>query len=272
MNALLAVNHFLNTKKYNELHTHLINSAAKKGIELKLKTNLELAEEEINADFVLFWDKDINLARRIERKGIPVFNSSQAIALCDDKARTFIELEGIVSQPETLIAPKCYFKCDMSGFVDTAIKRLGLPLVFKECFGSFGKQVYLCRTRNEILNHISERPFILQRFIKESLSTDIRLEIVGGRCVSAVRRINENDFRSNVTSGGSMQPYSPTESEIKTAVCACEKLGLTFGGVDILSNGMLCEVNSNAHIINIMNTNGIDIAPLIFDEIEERLK
>ena len=31
-----------------------------------------------------------------------------------------------------------------------------------------------------------------------------------------------------------MTPCKPTEKEIETAIKACETLGLTFGGVDIL--------------------------------------
>lgn len=272
MNGILAVNHFLNTKKFNELHSHLIRSAAQCNINLILKTNLELATQKADGDFVLFWDKDINLARAIEKSGTPVFNSADAIEKCDDKARTYIELDGIVPQPKTLIAPKTYFACDMREFVKNAVDILGLPLVFKECFGSFGAQVYLCRTYEDITSHISERPFILQEFIRESTGTDVRIEIVGGKCVNAVKRFNQNDFRSNVTNGGTMLPYSPNENEIKTAVDACTALGLTFGGVDILNNGMVCEVNSNAHIINIMKATGKDIAPLIFEKITEQLK
>lgn len=272
MNGILAVNHFLNTKKFSELHEHLIRSAAKHNINLILKTNLELATQRADSDFVLFWDKDTNLARAIEKSGIPVFNNAAAIEKCDDKARTYIELDGIVPQPKTLIAPKAYFACDMREFVKSAIALLGLPLVFKECFGSFGEQVYLCRNYEDIVGHISEKPFILQEFISESAGKDVRIEIVGGKCVSAVKRFNDNDFRSNVTNGGAMAPYTPSENEIKTAVDACNALGLTFGGVDILNNGMVCEVNSNAHIMNIMHATGIDIAPLIFDEITEQLQ
>lgn len=272
MNGILAVNHFLNSEKFADLHNHLVKSAYDMGIRLDVKTNLELATGRAEADFVLFWDKDINLARHLERQGLPVFNSSSAIALCDDKARTYVELDGIVPQPETLIAPKCYFKVDMVDFINSAVDILGLPLVFKECFGSFGAQVYFCSTREDIISHITEKPFILQKFISDSCGTDVRLEVVGGRCVSAVKRENKNDFRSNVTNGGTMAEYTPTSAEVNTALKACSALGLTFGGVDILSNGMVCEVNSNAHIINIMNTNNIDIAPLIFDEIRESLK
>ena len=68
-----------------------------------------------------------------------------------------------------------------------------------------------------------------------------------------------------------MKPYTPSDDEIKLAVSACEKLGLDFGGVDLLDGGIVCEVNSNAHIINIMKCTNIDIAKLIFKEIKQKL-
>lgn len=271
MKGILAVNHFLNTQKFSTLHRHLLESAKKCGVELVLKTNLELALETPKADFVLFWDKDINLAAQLEKSGLPVFNSAKSIDLCDDKAKTCIALDGIVKQPRTLIAPKTYFKADFTRFVDGAVKVLGLPLVFKECFGSFGEQVFLCKSKADILTHITEKPFILQEFIAGSAGRDIRIEVVGSKIAAAVRRENKNDFRANVTNGGKMTPYTPTDTEKQTALAACGALGLTFGGVDILEGGYVCEVNSNAHIINIMNCTGTDIAPPIFEEIRSRL-
>ena len=271
MKGILAVNHFLNAKKFNELHSTLLSSAEKQGIELEIKTNLELATENADCDFVLFWDKDIHLARQLEKKGIPVFNSALAIEKCDDKARTYIELLGIVPQPETIIAPKTYFKADFSEFVERAVQKLGLPVVFKECFGSFGEQVFLCNSVEDVLSHITEKPFVLQKFIKSSYGHDKRLEVVGGKVVAAMERTNENDFRSNITNGGSMKPCTPSEEETRLAVTACEALGINFGGVDILDGGLVCEVNSNAHIINIMKCTDIDIAALIFKEIQRTL-
>ena len=271
MKGILAVNHFLNTEKYNTLHSALVSSAKKEGIELKIKTNLELSVQKADCDFVLFWDKDINLARRLEHEGLPVFNSASSIEKCDDKARTYIELLGKVPQPETMIAPKTYFKADFSEFAQMAVEKLGLPVVFKECFGSFGEQVFLCNSIDEILEHITEKPFILQKFIKASIGYDKRLEVVGGKVADAMERTNENDFRSNITNGGTMKPCVPTENEIRLAVKACEELGLHFGGVDILYGDLVCEVNSNAHIINIMKCTDIDIAALIFNEIKQNL-
>lgn len=272
MNGILVVNHFLKSEKFDELHSHLMNTAANMGISLEQKTNLELAAKTPEADFVLFWDKDVNLARRLENAGLPVFNSARSIALCDDKAKTHLALDGIVPQPETLIAPLSFGAADYSDFVGAAIAKLGLPIVFKECFGSFGEQVYLCGSKAEVLEKITNRPFLLQKFVEGSRGEDMRIEVIGGKAVCAMRRRNADDFRSNITNGGTAEACTPDEKTAVLSVKACEALGLTFGGVDILNNGSVCEVNSNAHIINIMRATGIDLAPMIFEEIEKRIK
>lgn len=270
MTGFLVVNHFLQGEKYNTLHNHLVKSAKNFGIELLIKTNQDMLFEEKKADFVLFWDKDTNLARSLEAGGTPVYNNSNSIELCDDKAKTYIALKGIVPQPKTIPAPMSFFSSDYSEFVDLAINKLGLPLVFKECYGSFGEQVYLCRSKEEILSHVTTKPFLLQEYI-EANGTDVRIEVVDGECVCAMKRHNDNDFRSNITNGGTATPYFPTEEEKALAIKACEALGLNFGGVDIIGGNLVCEVNSNAHIINIMQATGIDIAPKIFESILKKI-
>lgn len=271
MKAYLVVNHFLNSPKFTALHRHLALAAQQEGIALEIKTNLALATQEVSADFVLFWDKDVRLARRIERAGTRVFNTPRSIELADDKGKTYIELSGTVPQPKTLVAPLVYERQDLGEFVCRAGALLGFPLVFKECFGSFGQQVFLCENESQVCEHISEKPFLLQQFIKSSAGRDRRLQVVAGEVVAAMERENRADFRSNVTNGGEMKPYTPTGEEAETAVKACRTLGLLFGGVDILENGMVCEVNSNAHIMNLLSCTGIDAAPYIFRGIKERL-
>ena len=272
MTGFLVVNAYLEGEKFNTLHKHLINCAESMGISLKLKNNEEMLFSDEACDFVLFWDKDVNLAKRLENRGYKVFNSARSIELCDVKAKTYLALEGIVKQPETLVAPLSFFDADYSDFAKKAADKLGLPLVFKECCGSFGEQVYLCSTVDEIVSHINGKPFLLQEFIADSNGEDVRLEIVGGRCVAAMKRSNKSDFRSNLTNGGTAVPYTPAAEEAELAVKACNALGLTFGGVDILHGGYVCEVNSNAHIINLLDVTGIDVAPLIFNEIFKQIK
>ncbi len=270
MTGFLVVNHFLQGKKYDELYNHLKNAAAGLGVDLQIKTNQQMIFEESSPDFVLFWDKDINLAAMLENRGIPVFNSARAIALCDDKAKTYTALLNKVPQPETYVAPLSFFSCDYSDFVDTAAERLGYPLVYKECYGSFGEQVYLCTGRDEIFAHINGKPFLLQKYI-ECNSTDVRIEVVNGKCVGAMKRQNPNDFRSNITNGGRGTAYTPTQREQELAVKASNALGLDFCGVDILNGSLVCEVNSNAHIINLKNVTGVDTAPVIIESVLSKI-
>lgn len=271
MTGFLVVNAYLKGEKFDTLHSHLQKTAKKKNIDLKIKTNEEMYFESETPDFVLFWDKDVTLARLLEKKGLPVFNSSRAIELCDDKAKTYAELRGEVKQCKTIPAPLSFSKTDYTNFVKKAAEELGFPLIFKERFGSFGEQVFLCENEEEVLSHINEKPFLLQEFVSSSSGKDVRLEVVGKRCVCAMTRKNDNDFRSNLTNGGTAELCEPSEYERETALKACEVLGLDFAGVDILKNGAVCEVNSNAHIINIMNVTGVDIAPLMFDYILEKI-
>ena len=109
MTGILAVNAFLHGKKYTELDDLLLAGAKAWGMQLQIKTNLELRLEVPKADFVLFWDKDVSLAHALEQQGLPVFNSAKSIALCDNKALTYQALLGTVPQPETMAAPRTYF-------------------------------------------------------------------------------------------------------------------------------------------------------------------
>ncbi len=272
LNGFLVVNHFLKGEKFDSLHKLLVESAKKHGIDLIIKTNLELSVYNGTLpDFALFWDKDINLARNLEAKGLRLFNSSEAIEKCDNKAYTYTELFGKIEMPKTIIAPMSFFESDYSDFVCSASKELEFPVVFKDCRGSFGEQVYLCKTEEEIKSHISNRDFILQQFEAESSGKDVRIEVVGNKVVAAMKRENKNDFRSNLTNGGTAFPYTPTKEECATAIKCCSILGLDFGGVDILRNGKVCEVNSNAHIINIKNCTEIDCSDYIFEHIIKEL-
>lgn len=286
MKAYLVTNHYLVSEKYNELNWLLHESAQRCGIELIFKTNAEILshltvggkETCEDIDFVLFWDKDITLCRMLEGLGLRVFNSSQAIAACDNKGLTHAILNKTgIKMPKTIIAPLSFGKEDMSVFAKSAAEKLSLPMIIKESYGSFGYQVYKANDMFdavEIANAISPNPMIFQEYIKESSGRDVRLNVVGDKVVAAMERYNNSDFRANVTNGGKMKPYTPTKEERDIAISACRALGLDFGGVDLLfSEGgpLLCEVNSNAHIKNILDCTGINVADSIFEYIKEKI-
>ena len=285
MKAWLIVNGFLGSEKFNELYGYLSRAANKRGVELSVMTSDSLASEigEVlseKPDFVLFWDKDIHLAKRLERQGLRLFNSADAIEICDSKALSALALLGKADTPRTVIAPKTFEGVGYKtlDFVENATRVLGLPMIIKESYGSFGAQVYLAKTLDEakkIVRSLSFKEFIMQEFISESEGRDVRVNVVGGRVVSAMERYNENDFRSNITNGGSMRKIIISKEIEKAAIDACAAIGLDFAGVDILFGKdfpIVCEVNSNPHFKSSLECTGVDMSEEIFDYIMEAMK
>ncbi len=233
-----------------------------------------------DADFVLFWDKDTRLAKALESAGVRVYNPARAVEICDDKSETHRLLaQAGIPQPETLLAPMTYTEitAPIESFLTAASERLGLPLVVKECYGSFGDQVSLVHTVEELRSlayRMESRPFLLQRFVREAAGEDVRLYVVGDRVVAAMRRRSDGDFRANLRQGGSAQPYEPTAEEVALALHCCRLLGLCFGGVDLLhtadGSALVCEVNSNAHLAGIIACTGVDVADAIVSWVLEQ--
>jgi len=288
MNGLLIVNEFLQTNKFNEIHEWLLSAAKKNEIDLTIKTNAQILID-INqniqkpeVDFMLFWDKDIKLAYYLEQIGYRVINSSKAIELCDDKSLTHLALMNHnIPMPRTVIGPKTFDNIGYTNyhFLNAVTEILGFPIVVKECFGSFGQQVYLAKDEDDLLECMKKtgtRPVLFQEFIKSSIGRDIRIQIVGGKVVACMQRYAENgDFRANLTIGGSMHSYQPTKEQCDLAIRCCDLIGLDFAGVDLLFGEndapILCEINSNAHFKNIYDCTGVNAAELIIQYIKEQI-
>ena len=281
MTGWLIVNGFIGSDKFRELYAYLERAASKRGVGLKIKNSDSLAcaiGEKIydeRPDFVLFWDKDIHLARRLEQEGLRLFNSARAVEICDSKALTALELFGKVRTPRTVIAPKTFegVGYTRTEFVENATRVLGLPMIIKESYGSFGQQVYLAKTigeAREIVKAINHKEFIMQEFIKESSGRDVRVNVVGGRVVSAMERYNDHDFRSNITNGGSMRKIDIDEDIASAAIRATKIIGLDFAGVDVLFGNdgpIICEVNSNPHFKSSFECTGVDMSEEIMEYI-----
>ena len=232
-------------------------------------------------DFVLFWDKDVKLARMMEKAGFRVFNSADAIMRCDDKAWTNISLAGAgIKMPKTFVSPLTYFEDGLDGeeFAANVESQIPYPVVVKECMGSFGEQVCLAHNRSELLRIIRSKgrtPFIVQEFIKTSQGRDLRIYVAGGKARATIMRFNNKDFRANYVDGADMKAFSPTKSQEKMAVRVAELLGLTFGGIDILfgenDEPVFCEANSNAHFKKLYTVTGVNMAEEIIKCIAEKI-
>lgn len=281
----LVVNAYLNLPKFNEIYKYLMDAAKERGCELNVITNRDVLinfcnMQNMQVDFAVFWDKDIRAAKCLEKKGIKIFNSSKAIEICDDKSLTYLELSGRgIRMPKTIISPLTFgFEDENKIFLRDAIKQLGFPFVIKENCGSFGAQVYLACDEEQaknIIKNINGKGYIIQEYVKHSAGRDIRINMVGDVPVTAMLRENRDDFRANITNGGKMSPYTPTEQQVEMARSVCRELQLDFAGVDIMfgekDEPVFCEVNSNAHFKNIYDCTGVNVADYIMDYVLEKV-
>ncbi len=281
MKGYLIVNDSLKSEKYKQIEMALIQEAKNQGIELILKTNAEMFFEKELLPFAIFYDKDITLAKYLEDRGVRLFNSKRAIEICDDKALTYLELEKFgIKQPKTFIAPLVFgvYDWEKSPFIKNALENLSFPIVVKERFGSFGAQVHLANSKEEMLSVIknfNNRPFILQEYIGYKKGVDLRVEVIAGKVVASMERRNENDFRANLTNGGIAINHTLTDEEENLATKVASVLKLDFCGVDIIYDKdslLVCEVNSNAHFYNLSKASGINVAKLIIEHIKGQIK
>jgi gamma-F420-2:alpha-L-glutamate ligase len=115
------------------------------------------------------------------------------------------------------------------------------------------------------------KAFMFQEFVTTSKGKDLRLQVVGNHVVAAMQRTSMNDFRANVTAGGKMEPYTPSEEAKNVAIAAANSIGADFCGVDLLfgpnNQFLICEINSNAHIRNLYDCTGINAADSIIEHI-----
>src|SRR5204863_8946030 len=133
---------------------------------------------------------------RLANAGVEVLNPAAALAAAHDKLLTARVLRRAgVPHPRTwLIA---------DGLPAPAPE---LPLVLKPRFGSWGRDVVRCETRDELEDAIAEfsrRPWfvehgVLAQELVEPVGWDLRLVVAGGRAIGAARRVAApGEWRTN---------------------------------------------------------------------------
>lgn len=250
-----------------------VNLVVKRTYELNLFiSDGEISKLDVKYDFIIFYDKDISIARMLEKQGYRLFNCSDSIELCDNKMLTHIKLSNEeIDMPLTIPSLLCYKKdeslnLDYINFVESKIK---YPLIFKECYGSLGKHVYLLKSHDELIDYLERfktDPYLIQEFIKSSQGKDIRIIVIGNKVCASMIRENKNDFRSNIGSGGVGKKYEPSKELSDLSIKIVKILNLDYAGIDILfgENGkfLLCEVNSNAFFKEIEKICNVNVAYL----------
>ena len=212
------------------------------------------------------------VVRQFETARIITTASSDAIARSRDKLHSLqamvqaglpIPRTAVIARPEALFA---------------AVNAVGgLPAVVKLIRGTQGRGVLLAHhlaTISAMLRRAEElnQQAIIQEFIAEAEGCDLRVIVVGNRCVAAMeRRAPPGDFRSNLHQGGSAVPVQLDRPTATLAVAAAQAHGLAVAGVDLLASRrgpLLLEVNSSPGLEGIEKTTGVSVAEEIVEYVE----
>ncbi|HHG85173.1 MAG TPA: RimK family alpha-L-glutamate ligase, partial [Bacteroidetes bacterium] len=155
----------------------------------------------------------------------------------------------------------------------------GVPVVIKLLEGTQGLGVVLAETKKAAKSvieafHALDANILVQEFVSDARSSDIRAFVVDGEVVGAMlRQGTEDDFRSNLHRGGSAHGIHLSREDKQIAIKAADALGLAVAGVDMLPSSrgpLVIEVNSSPGLEGIEGATGVDIADRIIRYVERR--
>lgn len=233
-------------------------------------------------DFIIYLDKDIYLARELEKAGYRLFNKADFIKLCDDKMLTNIMCANHgIDMPKTIAGPLFYSKTltkDNLTFLDDVIKELGLPLIMKRVYGSLGEGVYLVNNKEELEKLYIEncrQPLQFQEYIKTSFGKSMRVLIIDGKVVGGFIRYNTVDFRSNYGSTATAKKAENCDEYFAFARKIANIFNIEYAGIDLLfgenNKPILCEINSNAFFEEFEKITEINVAKLFIEMVIKKV-
>lgn len=208
--------------------------------------------------------------RQLEAAGVPTTNSAASLELARDKVRSFQRLAVAgLPLPATIVlgrdAPVDLNSLEMLGPPPWIVKlprsTQGLGVVIVDSLPSLRSVVDMMRSLDQRV--------LVQHYVRESRGMDIRVLVVGGEAIAAMRRVAVGDeIRSNLHQGGRAEAVAITPLLEKTALAAAGALGLEVSGVDLLpsKNGpVVAEVNGSPGLAGLQEATGEDLAAQILE-------
>lgn len=162
--------------------------------------------------------------------------------------------KGGVSIPKTF----AFFIDELDNKINFIKENFKYPFVVKSATGAFGKNVYLAKSKEDLIeicknNFDSIKPIIIQELV-ENIG-DYRVIIVGYKYkTSFLRKAAEGQWKNNTSLGGEIIPSEIPENLREMAEKSCLLLDYPLGGVDIIINknntnqAFLLEVNPSFQI------------------------
>lgn len=214
------------------------------------------------------------VVRQFEMMKIFTAVESQALVRSRDKLRSLqILARAGIGIPKTAFASSPKDK-DLDSVIESVG---GAPCIVKLLEGTQGIGVILAENQKAAKSVLEafmklKANMLVQEFVKEAGGADVRVFVVDGQIVGAMKRqAKEGEFRSNLHRGGSATVIELSPEERATAIKAVKKLGLGIAGVDLLQSSrgpLVMEVNSSPGLEGIEGATRVDIAGKIIEYVE----
>ncbi len=169
-------------------------------------------------------------------QSIPTLNNYQSFAITEDKFLT----AHILNQANIRTAEYRLISQIDIPLLKNAVREWEGHVVYKPTDGWGGNGIVKIEDERSLdvlipfLNRIDMTHFYLEKFINYD-KTDYRVDIVDGHFVGCYgRRAPADDWKTNITSGGSMILREPNDEIIELAKKAAKATGLEIAGVDLL--------------------------------------
>jgi tetrahydromethanopterin:alpha-L-glutamate ligase len=220
--------------------------------------------------------KRLGVLHALRELGVPVYNDARAIERSVDKSMTSLLLHAArVPTPPTW-ATESFAEAQR---IVTRESASGHSLVVKPLFGSQGKglrRVGLVDGVHQPLPAFDTGLAYVQRFI-EPVSTpgfDWRVLVIGGRAVSAMRRISTH-WIHNVAQGARCEAVALTPELTSLAERAAQALDMDYAGVDLMPSAQgapvqVIEVNGVAAWQGLQRVSSFNIARAVVADLFER--
>ena len=201
--------------------------------------------------------------------GTPVVNRAKAIAAARHKFHSL----RILAQHGLPIPPS--LTVGSATFLENAVAEVGnYPFILKPFHGTHGTGVMLLDTPTSLTSAVDalcdlHQDYVIQSFIEEAAGVDIRVLVVGGEAVAAMKRsAPPGEFRANIHKGASGEAVALSDEYTRLAIEAAAALELEVAGVDLLQTNkgpVVLEVNPSPGFEELESVTGIDIAGVIIE-------
>lgn len=215
---------------------------------------------------------ELSVIRYFELRGIRCVNTSTSVDIVQNKFYASQLLNNAnIAVPATMLVK---FPVDIN-LIKTHI---GFPCIIKVITGSFGEGVYMVHTDIEYLKFVeflknidNDKLLLAQEYLGDNPGVDLRVFVIGDKVIGAMKRVApKDDFRANITIGGTGESYPVTNEITEIALSTAKALGLEIAGIDLLFDHRgfrVCEANSNPGFKGFDQYCKVDIAEHIFQYI-----